>query len=229
MSYALPASLLLFLLSVSVAGQPCDLRLAGRVIDEHDGLPLVYAEVFLPAVGRGAVADEQGHFRIEGLCPGTYQVRVAHLGCEPIDRQVVLQRSISVDFKLEHHVNELKELEVIQARPDEHVGQASDEVGRDAMLRAGSQDIGQMLAVLPGVALLSTGPSIAKPVIHGLSGNRVLLLNQGVRQEDQQWGSEHAPSIDPLSSDRLTVVKGAATVQYGSDAIGGVVIAEPLE
>jgi len=223
--------LLVLLLPIMAMAQPdaCTLTLSGRVIDEHDGQALSFAEIFIPSLGKGGVADEEGRFRIEGLCAGTYTLRVAHLGCEPITHEVRLTKDLVIDFKLEHHVEELKELEVILDRPDENVGHARQALGREAMVSAGGQSIAEMLAALPGVTLLTSGPSIAKPVIHGLSGNRILTLNQGVRQEDQQWGTDHAPSIDPLSSDRLTVVKGAASVQYGSDAIGGVVIAEPVE
>lgn len=207
----------------------CRFILSGQVLDEHDREPLSYAEVFIPAVGKGAVADEQGRFRIEGLCAATYRVRVSHLGCESIEREVRIAADLSLDFRLEHHAEELRVLEVVRDRPDENVGQSRMGIGRDAMDRAAGQGMGELLATLPGVSLLSTGPTIGKPVIHGLSGNRVLTLNQGIRQEDQQWGTEHAPSLDPLSSDRITVVKGAASVQYGSDAIGGVIITEPLE
>jgi iron complex outermembrane receptor protein len=223
--------LLVFPMPIMASAQPdsCTISLSGRVIDEHDAEALSFAEVFIPSLGKGSVADEHGRYRIDGLCMGTYVVRVAHLGCEPITSEVRVTKDLVVDFRLEHHVEELKELEVIQSRPDENVGHARQALGREAMVRAGGQSIAEMLVALPGVTLLTSGPSIAKPVIHGLSGNRILTLNQGIRQEDQQWGTDHAPSIDPLSSDRLTVVKGAASVQYGSDAIGGVVIAEPVE
>jgi iron complex outermembrane recepter protein len=76
---------------------------------------------------------------------------------------------------------------------------------------------------LPGVAVIQFGPSIAKPVIRGLNSQRVLVMNSGLRQEDQQWGTEHAPNIDGFDSDAVTVVRGAATVLYGPDAIGGLV------
>jgi iron complex outermembrane receptor protein len=225
--------LILAFLAVALAAfaQPasCTLVLSGRVIDEHDGESLAFAEVFIASLGKGAVANELGDFRMEGLCPGIYQVRVSHLGCDPVTREVRLTASATIDFKLEHHAEELRELEVIQARPDEQVGQPAKSVDREDMGRAAGAGIAELLARVPGVTVLATGPSIGKPVIHGLSGNRVLILNQGIRQEDQQWGSEHAPSLDPLSADRLTVVKGAASVQYGSDAIGGVVIVEPVE
>lgn len=210
-------------------GSGCELTLSGRVFDEHDGSPLSYAEVFIPALGKGSVADEQGHYRITALCPGTYLVPVSHLGCEPVQREVRLSADAVLDFRLEHHAEELRELEVVQARPDEQVGQPSRSIGRDAMATGAELGLAGALAVIPGVQVLSSGPTIGKPMIHGLSGNRVLILNQGIRQEDQQWGGEHAPSLDPLSADRITVVKGAASVQYGSDAIGGAVIAEPVE
>lgn len=218
----------LFLL---VQGQvtECSLLLSGSVLDEHNKEPLAFAEVFLPQLEKGAVADESGHFLITGLCPGRYVVRVMHLGCTPMDRTISLEKDLVIDFRLEHHAHELHEFEVAQQRPDEGVGQPQQQVDKDRMERNTGRSLGEMLATIPGVNMLQTGPTISKPVIHGLSGNRVLTLNQGIRQEDQQWGTEHAPNLDPFSSDRVTVVKGAASVQYGSDAIGGVVITEPVE
>jgi iron complex outermembrane receptor protein len=89
--------------------------------------------------------------------------------------------------------------------------------------------LGDALKQITGVTVLQTGASISKPVIHGLHSNRVLIMNNGIRQEGQQWGSEHAPEIDPFIAKRMTVVKGAAGVRYGSDAIGGVILVEPEE
>jgi iron complex outermembrane receptor protein len=89
------------------------------------------------------------------------------------------------------------------------------------------QSLGEALKAATGVTTLQTGSSIAKPVIHGMHSNRVLILNNGIRQEGQQWGSEHAPEIDPFMAQKLTVIKGAAGVRYGSDAIAGVIMVEP--
>ena len=216
-------------MGVALAQTDCDLMLSGQVIDDHDRTPLSFAEVFLPDQGVGAVSGEDGSYRIEGLCPGTYRVRVMHLGCEPIERTIELKKSLVMNFRLEHHHEELRELEVIRERPDENVGHSQVEVDRSTMEKTAGSDIATMLMGISGVNSIRTGPTIAKPVIHGMFGNRILLLNQGVRQEDQQWGTEHAPNIDPFSADRLTVVKGAAAVQYGSDAMGGVVITEPVQ
>ncbi|MBK6878617.1 MAG: Plug domain-containing protein [Ignavibacteria bacterium] len=89
------------------------------------------------------------------------------------------------------------------------------------------ESLGESLKDVTGVSVLNTGSSISKPVIHGLYGNRILILNNGVRQEGQQWGSEHAPEVDPLIGRRLVVLKGASTIRYGPDAIAGVIMIEP--
>jgi iron complex outermembrane recepter protein len=220
----------LFLASMAIGQDAnCDLVLSGKVIDDHDRTPLSYAEIFIPELLVGDVSDEEGHYRIEGLCPGIYLIRVTHLGCEPVERRVDLQRSTVLDIRMEHHHEELRELEVIRDRPDENVGLAKTEIDRAAMEQRSGRGLAEVLEGINGVNILRSGPTIAKPIIHGLSGNRILTLNQGIRQEDQQWGTDHAPNLDPFSTDRISVVKGAASVQYGSDAIGGVVITEPVE
>ena len=178
----------------------CDLVLSGTVMDEHDHTPLAFAEVSVPALGRGTVTDEQGRFRLEGLCAGSLVVRVDHLGCEPIERRIEVREERAIELFLEHHTEELRELEVVRERPDEHVGQAHDALDKHAMERSSGKTLAEMLATIPGVNTLNSGPTISKPVIHGLSGNRILTLNQGVRQEDQQWGTEHAPNLDPSAA-----------------------------
>jgi len=228
---AVLVALLCSLLVTSVVAQevPCKLVISGTVTDEHDRSALSFAEIFLPELLKGAVSDEQGRFRIEGLCPGSYVLQISHLGCETIVRKVDLQRDLVLDLRLEHHAEELRELEIIRDKPDENVGMALTAVPKAELEKHAGGSLADMIEGIPGVTILRSGPTIAKPIIHGLSGNRVLTLNQGIRQEDQQWGTDHAPNLDPFSSDEITVVKGAAAVQYGSDAMGGVVITEPVQ
>ncbi len=215
--------------AVQAQTPPCDHVLRGRVVDEHDGEVLGFSHVIMVGTERSAAANENGAFTFTRLCPGRYKLRFSHVGCITREQEVVVPATGEVVLLLEHHVLEFSEVEVTAARPDEHVGQAHVEVAKAEMEKRGGQGLAEMIEHVPGVTVLRTGPTIGKPIIHGLSGNRVLTLNQGVRQEDQQWGGEHAPSLDPLSSDRITVVKGAASVQYGADAIGGVVITEPVD
>ena len=96
-----------------------------------------------------------------------------------------------------------------------------------ALDAARGQTLGAALERLPGVTLLQTGPSIAKPVVRGLHSERVVVVNAGVAQEGQQWGGEHGPEIDPFAAGTIEVVRGVAGVEYGVGAIGGVVKIEP--
>ncbi|QBQ41568.1 TonB-dependent receptor [Sphingobacterium psychroaquaticum] len=87
--------------------------------------------------------------------------------------------------------------------------------------------LADVLSDMAGVSTISMGNTIVKPVINGLHSNRILLLNNGIRHEGQQWGAEHAPELDPFSADRMEVVKGAQGVRYGADALAGVVLLSP--
>lgn len=84
----------------------------------------------------------------------------------------------------------------------------------------------EMLSQVSGVSMIQTGATIAKPVVNGMYGNRLLIINNGVRQQGQQWGVDHAPELDANTAGRITVVKGAEGVRYGSEALGGVVLME---
>ncbi len=78
-----------------------------------------------------------------------------------------------------------------------------------------------------GISLIKNGSNISKPVVHGLYGNRLLILNNGIIQAGQQWGNDHAPEIDPLSADKITVIKGAAVLEYGGGSLGSIILVEP--
>lgn len=122
---------------------------------------------------------------------------------------------------------ELKQVEVIGKKKEQTPTQSSVELSGKELDHARGLSLGEMLQKVPGVSVLQTGPTIFKPVVQGMYGQRVLIMNNGVRQEGQQWGSEHAPEIDPFVASRITVVKGASSVRYGSDAIGGVILVDP--
>ncbi|MBC7451979.1 MAG: TonB-dependent receptor, partial [Cytophagales bacterium] len=104
---------------------------------------------------------------------------------------------------------------------------SKEEVSGEALARSRGTTLGESIKQLPGVSNLQTGPTIFKPVIQGMYGSRVLIMNNGVRQEGQQWGNEHAPEVDPFVANKVSVIKGAQSIRYGSDAIGGVVMLEP--
>ena len=172
----------IFMAGFAMAQTGCSFSLSGRVIDEHDRQPLAYAEVYLPDLAKGVVADELGNYRITGLCAGTYVLRVTHLGCEPIEQRVRISADLVLDLRMEHHAEELREFEIAQQRPDENVGQAHGQLEKEAMERNAGKSLGEMLATIPGVNMLSSGPTISKPVIHGLSGNRIQIGRASCRE-----------------------------------------------
>jgi iron complex outermembrane receptor protein len=87
--------------------------------------------------------------------------------------------------------------------------------------------LGELATKIAGVQTLQTGPSIFKPVIQGLTGNRIAIVGNGIKLEGQQWGFDHAPEIDPNLSEEVTIVKGAQAIRYGAEAIGGAILLDP--
>jgi len=205
----------------------CSYTLSGKVIDEHDQTSLAYATIYVKEIERGAVSDDKGNYRIDSLCEGSYTVLVNHLGCEPISKTITLTKSIKHNFYPEHHSEELKEFTLQEKKREEETSVAKKELSVKELNQSRGESLGESLKTITGVTTLNTGSSISKPVIHGLHSNRVLILNNGIRHEGQQWGNEHAPEIDPYIADKLSVIKGADGIRYGANAIAGVVLVEP--
>ncbi len=94
------------------------------------------------------------------------------------------------------------------------------------MVKTSNSNFSDMAAQIIGINVMKTGNNVSKPIVNGLQNNRILILNNGVRQEGQQWGSDHAPEIDAFAFNSIKLLKGADALRYGSDAIGGVIMAE---
>jgi iron complex outermembrane receptor protein len=205
----------------------CNYTLSGKVIDEHDKTPLMFATVYIKELERGSVSDDKGNYKVENLCKGTYTIIVSHLGCDPISETITLTKSVKHHFYPEHHTEELKEFALEEKGYEEEISVAKKELSVKELNQSRGESLGESLKTITGVTSLNTGSSISKPVIHGLHSDRVLILNNGIRQEGQQWGNEHAPEIDPYIANKLSVIKGADGIRYGANAIAGVVLVEP--
>jgi iron complex outermembrane receptor protein len=223
--WALGLTLLLLLPIGSLA--QCQLQLRGVVKDADTGDPLPYSSVAIKGKAGGIVTDYDGKFILKDLCSGTIRLMVSHLTCEKLDLVLDLDSDTSITVELPHRHNELQEVLVVRSRKDNQPLLPADEISDLQMTRNAGKSLAEGLTLIPGVTMLRSGTSVAKPIVHGLSGSRILILNNGVRLEGQQWGSEHAPEIDPFVAQRLTVIKGSGSVRFGPDAIGGVVLVEP--
>lgn len=205
----------------------CTYTLSGKVIDSHDKEALAFASIYIKENGMGVISDSLGNYVISGLCEGTYNIRCSHLGCEDVFSKVKIKGDTRYNFYPEHHAEELKAIRIIAKRAEEKSTQAKSDLSERDLNETKGEPLGESLKRIAGVTSVQTGASVSKPVIHGLHSNRVLIVNNGVRQEGQQWGSEHGPEIDPFIANTLTVIKGANSVRYGSDAIAGVILVEP--
>lgn len=218
--------LLMLVYSASIAQQKCDIRLDVIIVETHNSQPLFPVVVHIDELNKTYETNEKGRFSIGEICPGKYTFHFHADGYEHTAEQINIVESTELKFRLSHLEQRLKEV-TIATEQERTILQDKDELNRSQIVKEGGKSVGELLQSINGITTISNGATIAKPVIHGLHSNRIVMLNNGVRQEDQQWGGEHAPNIDPFLANNITVVKGAASVKYGADAIGGVVLVEP--
>jgi iron complex outermembrane receptor protein len=204
----------------------CSTIIKGSVVEVHNLEPIPYAVIHIDETGTDYQSDERGQFVMRNICAGTYHIHIYAQGHEELADNLVVEKDAELRFKLKHLENVLQEVTVKEERTHTIV-QSKDYLAKAALVENAGKTLGDLLKEVNGVSTLNNGANIVKPVIHGMHSNRILLLNNGLRQEDQQWGSEHAPNIDPFVADKITVLKGAASARYGTDAIGGVVLIEP--
>jgi iron complex outermembrane receptor protein len=219
-------SAILLVCSLMAASQDCQFILKGHIEDLDSKEKLAGASVLLVELNKEIITDAQGDFIFNALCEGNYTVRVTHVGCATTEQRVLLNRSRHLDIDLPHEKNMLGEITLNSQRGLKSTGLKKELSSRD-MEESKGQSLAEALSKMNGVTMLQTGSTVSKPVIHGLHSNRILTINNGVRQEGQQWGSEHAPEIDPFIANKLIVIKGVDELKYGSDAIGGVILVEP--
>ena len=205
----------------------CNLEVSGKLKDEVTGEALSGATIYIKSLKQGAITDINGVFIFRGLCAGSYVFEVKYLGYKTQEYPVLLKSSQQKVLLTIHPEKMYLKGVSIEAEKPQHTIQRTEQLDEASIAQSLGKSLGESIKNLPGVNSLQSGPGISKPVIQGLHSNRVLILNNGVRQEGQQWGSEHAPEIDPFIASKITVIKGAAAVRYGSDAIGGLIIVEP--
>jgi iron complex outermembrane receptor protein len=212
--------------ATSLLAQDCRIRLIGHVEESATAEKLIAAIILIKETGKQVTTDKKGDFSLEGLCAGRYTLLITHVGCEPIERKINLEKDMHLDIFLTGNHTDLQEVTVDARRGIRNSG-FKKEITERQMEQSRGGTLGEALSKINGVTLLQTGSAISKPIIHGLHSNRILTINNGVRQEGQQWGNEHAPEIDPFIADKLVVIKGVDELRYGSDAIGGVILVEP--
>lgn len=198
------------------------------VVINTDEKPLVGANVIIPNIERGASTNNQGEFIITQLPAGTYKVAVKYIGYKSETENVKIEAGdiIQIKFILNQTAIESEPIVVtgspIASDPLNTPQDISYISGREK-IRLQSTSLGKTIETIPGIYNMSAGSVAGKPIIRGQTGERIRILSDGVAQEYQQYGERHAPNIDPFNYERVEIIKGAASLLYGSDALGGAV------
>ncbi len=206
--------------------------LSGKITEKGKQSTLPGASVYIPDLKLGVVADSNGHYVISYLPNGTYLVEVHSVGFKTFTRNVSVNGATVANFELtDEYVEEspvvvtgLSKATQIKRSPVPIIA-----INHDYIATNISTNIIDAIAKVPGVSALTTGPNVSKPFIRGLGYNRILTLFDGVRQEGQQWGDEHGIEVDQYGIERIEVIKGPASLTYGSDALAGVVNLIPTQ
>ena len=197
-------------------------------VTDAEGVPLPGVNVAFAKLGKGTSTNADGKYQIENLPSGTYSLTFSFVGYTSQTREVTLRDGEATTLNLILKKRTLQTDEVIVTgtpyASDPLTTPADvDVLTGDTKFSKQQTSLGASLDELAGVSSISTGSQTGKPVIRGLSGSRIRVLDDGIAMDYQQYGVRHGPNVDPFTAERIEVLRGAASVQYGSDAIGGAV------
>jgi iron complex outermembrane receptor protein len=225
-------TLLFIISSLSLVAQN---ELTGKVKDGKDSTALAAVSVYIPDLKLAAITNSDGIYSIKNIPNGTYLIKISLLGYATKIREINVKESSTADFVLNKSSREFNEVIVtgVSAATEQRSNPVPiNIVTQKDMLQSSSTNIINAIALSPGVSEMTLGPNISKPFIRGLGYNRVVTVNDGVRQEGQQWFDEFGEEIDEFSVNKVEILKGPASLSYGSDAMAGVInmlAASPLQ
>lgn len=202
-----------------------DLSLSGKVIDKSTNSPLPGVNIYIPELNRGVVTDLDGKFIISAIPERNITLQVSFLGYATLVKSVRVNAVKDLVFELEEYAQTIEEVVVSGAyiMSKESSPISIEKIDRTDLLKMPAPNLMSALARTPGVSEISLGPGISKPVIRGLSFSRVLSLYQGARFENQQWGADHGLGMTETGIANIEMIKGPASIIYGSGAMAGVV------
>jgi iron complex outermembrane receptor protein len=200
--------------------------LTGKITDKDSKEAIPGATIYIPELKAGAFSDKNGKYHLEDLPKTKVIIQVSFVGYKSIVQKLDLSITSVLNFALEQATTEMNEIVITGTSRATEITQNPVPIitiSSKSLQENLNTNIIEAITKLPGVSAVTTGPNVSKPFIHGLGYNRVLTLYDGVRQEGQQWGDEHGIEIDENTVNRIEIVKGPASLTYGSDALAGVV------
>ena len=210
----------------ALRGRAATPPLTGRVTDATSGEGLPGSTVLFDDLKQGTATEADGSFRFNNLPRGRFTVQVRSLGYNTVTQTVDTGNGQPLDIKMTVAATEIGQVVVTgvsQATQLRRSPVPTSVVDRTRLNQTSASNLVDAIAHTPGVSQITTGAAISKPVVRGLGYNRVITLNNGAKQEGQQWGDEHGIEIDEFSVDRAEIIKGPGSLLYGSDAMAGVI------
>ena len=204
--------------------------LSGTITSKNNNEPIA-ATIYIPQLEKGTVADFEGNYTLNNIPDGNYNVVFSSLGYATISKKIVFSENQNKTETLQMTESAVEMEEVIVSTPFHKLQSDNvmkvERVSTEDLNASGAITLADGIKNIAGVEIISTGTGIGKPVIRGLSSNRVLTYTQGVRLENQQFGDEHGLGINEAGVESVEVIKGPASLLYGSDALGGVLYLNP--
>ena len=215
--------------SMNAQDKSCTCCIKGTVLDTETKKPIPYATVNVESTEKFVQTNKDGDFVIEDMCPENYTLVISCLGYSESSQEHHHEPNDHRHFYLIKDITGLDEVLIKAERAKEKGTETISQLtlSKAELQNIPTQSLGASLAQVEGVTFASTGSNIQLPVIHGLSGNRILILNNGIKHAFQNWGMDHAPEINLNAAHNITVIKGAAGVRFGPEAISGAVLVKP--
>ncbi|MFI5237519.1 MAG: TonB-dependent receptor [Ignavibacteriales bacterium] len=220
--------LIFFIPLFGISAQPVNV-IKGKVLDKIDNEPLVGVNVLIEELKSGTVTDGNGKFELENIPSGNYKLKISYIGHKTVIINIVVpsDKAEQLETLLEEESLTLDEVVItgnpLEINPKEISKPNIILSNLDLRIKRNST-IAQTIDYQPGIAMQSNGIATSKPIIRGLSSNRILILEDGLRTGDlSNTAIDHAISEDGSSPEKIEVLRGPASLLYGSNAIGGVV------
>ncbi|PZU86261.1 MAG: TonB-dependent receptor, partial [Chryseobacterium sp.] len=199
-------SLLFIFCGLAITSAQKTYTVQGTVQDFHDKTMLENAVV---KIGEFSTrTDKTGKFSFKQIPAGQYKLVAKHPDCNDYAENVGVTQDVHLTITLEHHVNEIQSV-TVHGNHKSNGSMVVKTLDRSEIEKNSTENLGNLLKNISGVSGLKTGNNIVKPVIHGLYGSRISIVNNGVRMAEQEWGVEHAPNIDVNNFQHIDVIKGA--------------------
>src|SRR5699024_3261620 len=200
-------------------------KISGKIQENKTDFPLSGVSIYIEDLKLNTFSDFDGNYELRNIKPGNYLIEINADGYKSISEEIEITEDQTLNFQLKSSVTELNEVimtGVTRSTQRKRSPIIIKSVDNNFLKQNTSSNLIEGLKTIPGISEISTGPAISKPMVRGLGFNRVLTLNNGIRQEGQQWGDEHGIEIDEYSVDKIEIIKGPGSLAYGSDGIAGV-------